>query len=202
MAKALSWECGIPIKYAWGSDFVELYAGLGPKRIRGLFESARAAGKCIIFIDELDSLGGERGKGNACKEFDNTLNQLLTEMDGFQDSSGITVIAATNQEEHIDEALLRPGRFDRKIKIELPDFDWRWEIFRIHMMRRNIMFTNEGVEALAANTNGFTGAEIENVVNESSFLAIKRIKDNNLNEEPKVDHSDLEKGLEKVKMQI
>ena len=119
-------------------------------------------------------------------------------MDGFQDSSGITVIAATNQEENIDEALLRPGRFDRKIKVELPDFDWRWDIFKIHLGRRNINFTIEGVEMLAANTNGFTGAEIENVVNESSFIALKRIKDKNLNEEPRVDYSDIEKGLEKV----
>ena len=119
LAKAFASECGIPFIYYSGSEFVELYVGLGPKKVRELFNKAREHQRCIIFIDEIDSLGGERGVGSSWKEFDNTLNQLLTEMDGFNGSENIIVIGATNQEDKIDDALLRPGRFDRKICIEV-----------------------------------------------------------------------------------
>ena len=116
LAKAFANEFGIPFLYASGADFVEIYAGMGPKKIRDLFSQARDLGGCVIFIDEIDSLGGHRGN-STCIEFDNTLNQLLTEMDGFKCSEGVTVVAATNQEDKIDSALLRAGRFDRKIEI-------------------------------------------------------------------------------------
>lgn len=115
LAKALANECNVPFIYACGSDFVEIFVGQGPKRIRELFIEARQYGNCVIFIDEIDSVGYERNKQSLCKEADNTLNQLLSEMDGFHESKGITVIAATNQVSILDTALLRPGRFDRKI---------------------------------------------------------------------------------------
>lgn len=115
MAKAVANECQIPFIYSCGSDFVEIFVGQGPKRIREMFREARQYGKCIIFIDEIDSLGYERNKQSLCKEADNTLNQLLSEMDGFSESKGVTVIGATNQVDILDPALLRPGRFDRKI---------------------------------------------------------------------------------------
>lgn len=198
MAKALAYECGIPFQYASGADFVEIYAGVGPKRVRDLFMKAREVGKCIIFIDEIDSLGGERGKGNACKEFDNTLNQLLTEMDGFNESEGITVIAATNQENHIDEALLRPGRFDRKIKIDFPDLEARTEILSIHLKKRLTLLNSESLRYLAQRTEKFTGADLENLVNEAAFYSLKQNEGKVKLMEDQITFEHLQKGLEKV----
>jgi cell division protease FtsH len=197
MAKALANECQMMFFYSWGADFVELYAGLGPKRIRELFNRARAVGKWIIFIDEIDSLGGIRGKGNACKEFDNTLNQLLTEMDGFTGSEGITVIAATNQEDHIDEALLRAGRFDRKIKIELPDDKARLKILKIHLKKRNSIIPDTNLKLIVQETVEFTGADLENVVNEAAFYALRNRNSTLLNPHH-LTFEDLIAGLKKV----
>lgn len=198
MAKALACECQVPFSYASGADFVELYAGVGPKRVRDLFATARSKGKCIIFIDEIDSLGGVRGKGNACKEFDNTLNQLLTEMDGFNGTENITVIAATNQEDHIDEALLRPGRFDRKIKIELPSEEARFDILNIHLQKRHSKVEANSIKNIAEQAINFTGADLENVVNEASFYAIKRCKEAPNLLDNYLTFEDLSQGFEKV----
>ena len=125
LAKAMANEAGVPFIHTCGSEFVELYVGMGAKKVREMFATARRKRPCIIFIDEIESLGGHRGQGIPSREADQTLNQLLSEVDGFADSSGIIVIAATNRLNMIDEALLRPGRFDRKIEVELPSKEER-----------------------------------------------------------------------------
>mmetsp|Transcript_22918 Transcript_22918/g.22772 ORF Transcript_22918/g.22772 Transcript_22918/m.22772 type:complete len:157 (+) Transcript_22918:724-1194(+) len=143
-----------------------------------MFKEARSYKKCIIFIDEIDSLGYERNKQSLCKEADNTLNQLLSEMDGFQESKGITVIGATNQPDILDKALLRPGRFDRKIKINLPEKAERCDILNIHLSKRMTDVTQEGVQEVAEITKNFSGSELENIVNEASFAAYRRARKN------------------------
>jgi cell division protease FtsH len=176
LAKAVANECNVPFIYACGSDFVEIFVGQGPKRIREMFSEARRYGKCVIFIDEIDSLGFERNKQSLCKESDNTLNQLLSEMDGFSEAKGVTVIGATNQADIIDSALLRPGRFDRKIEIKLPDEVQRFDILNIHMSKRKMAVSDRAVQTAANLTIDFTGSELENVANEASFLALKRAR--------------------------
>jgi len=170
LAKAFANECRVHFLYASGADFVEIYVGVGPKKIREMFKQARSLGKCVIFIDEIDSLGYKRGSGTNI-EFDNTLNQLLTEMDGFNGSEGFTVIGATNQPERIDPALLRPGRFDRKIEIEVPDLDTRKDILKIHL-RKKRFFDEEVIAEIAENTEGLNGSELENIANEAAFDAL------------------------------
>jgi ATP-dependent Zn protease len=157
---------------------VEIFVGQGPKRIREMFREARQYGKCLIFIDEIDSLGYERNKQSLCKEADNTLNQLLTEMDGFKEAKGITVIGATNQPDIIDSALLRPGRFDRKIEIKLPNEQERVQIIKIHLGHRSAHIKESVIEKIAKDTENFTGSDLESLVNEASFLAMRRMRYN------------------------
>lgn len=174
MAKALASEAGVDFIAVSGSDFVQVYAGLGAGRIRNLFKQAREKGKCVIFIDEIDAIGKKRDRGGfgGSDESDRTLNALLTEMSGFKGSEGIIVMAATNRLDILDEALLRPGRFDRQIEIGLPDLMARQEILRLYAKDRP-MAPSISIEGLAQQTVYFSGAKIENLINEAAIYAAK-----------------------------
>jgi len=179
LAKAVAGEAQVPFFSLSGSDFVEMFVGVGASRVRDLFRQAKEKSPCIIFIDEIDAIGRARGKGasfSANDERESTLNQLLTEMDGFANNSGIIILAATNRADVLDRALLRPGRFDRQIFVELPDLNGRKEIFKVHLAP---LKTNETVEIdfLAKQTPGFSGADIANVCNESALIAARKGKD-------------------------
>lgn len=178
MAKAVAGEAGVPFYSVSGSDFVQIYAGLGAGRIRDLFKKAREKGKCVIFIDEIDSLGKKRTSGSlggASDEKDQTLNALLAEMSGFNDSQGIVVIGATNRLDILDEALLRPGRFDRHVEVQLPDKAGRYEILKLH--GKNKPFSEDvNLNKVAEETVYFSGAKLENLLNEAAIMAAK---DNN-----------------------
>ncbi len=174
MAKALAGEAGVPFYAVSGSDFVQVYAGLGAGRIRSLFKKAKKSGKSVIFIDEIDAIGKKRMSGNmrGSDEGDRTLNALLTEMSGFSDETGIVVVAATNRIDTLDSALLRPGRFDRQIEIMLPDKEARKDILKLYMEKRNCEDAID-IDKLADLTVYFSGAMIENLVNEASLIAIR-----------------------------
>lgn len=178
LAKALAGEAGVPIFPVSGSDFVQVYAGLGASRIRSLFKKAKEAGKSVIFIDEIDSLGKKR-KGNqvsGSEEGDRTLNALLAEMSGFKENEGIIVVAATNRIDVLDEALLRPGRFDRQIEVQLPDIKAREKILKVHS--RNKPISQEvSLKKLAEETVYFSGAKLENLLNESAMIAVRDKQD-------------------------
>ncbi|MDR7870674.1 MAG: ATP-dependent metallopeptidase FtsH/Yme1/Tma family protein [Tissierellaceae bacterium] len=179
LAKALAGEAGVPIFPVSGSDFVEVYAGLGASRIRSLFKKAKEAGKSVIFIDEIDSLGKKR-KGNqisGSEEGDRTLNALLAEMSGFKENEGIIVVAATNRIDVLDEALLRPGRFDRQIEVQLPDIKAREQILKVHAKNKPIS-KDVSLKKLAEETVYFSGAKLENLLNESAMIAVKEKNDN------------------------
>ncbi|KGG80802.1 cell division protein FtsH [Caloranaerobacter azorensis H53214] len=174
LAKALAGEANVPYFAVTGSDFIQVYAGLGASRIRSLFKKARQAGKCVIFIDEIDALGKKRS-GNVSggnDESDRTLNALLTEMSGFKGNEGIVVIAATNRIDILDEALLRPGRFDRQIEVGLPDVNARYKILRLHS-RNKPLDKNVDLKKVAYQTVYFSGAKLENLMNESAMIAAK-----------------------------
>ena len=159
--------------FASGSEFVEIYAGVGAKRIRKLFKDARRHPACIIFIDELDAVGRGRGGGSLShEEREQTLNQLLVEMDGFAPTTGIVVIAATNRPDILDSALLRPGRFDRQVTVGAPDLKGREQILKIHT-RKVALDTTVDLHQIARGTPGFSGAEIANLVNEAALLAVR-----------------------------
>ncbi len=178
LAKALAGEAGVPIFPVSGSDFVEVYAGLGASRIRNIFKKAKDAGKSVIFIDEIDSLGKKR-KGNQAsgsEEGDRTLNALLAEMSGFKENEGIIVIAATNRIDVLDEALLRPGRFDRQVEVQLPDIKAREKILQVHSRNKPIS-KDISLRKLAEETVYFSGAKLENLLNESAMLAVKEKQD-------------------------
>ena len=178
LAKALAGEAGVPIFPVSGSDFVQVYAGLGASRIRSLFKKAKEAGKSVIFIDEIDALGKKR-KGNqvsGSEEGDRTLNALLAEMSGFKENEGIIVVAATNRIDVLDEALLRPGRFDRQIEVQLPDIKAREKILKVHS--RNKPISKEvSLKKLAEETVYFSGAKLENLLNESAMIAVRDKQD-------------------------
>lgn len=171
-ARAIAGEAGVPFFNVTGSDFIEMYAGLGAKRVRNLFKEAKEAAPCIVFIDELDALGTNRGEyGHS--EKDQTINALLSEMDGFDASEGVIVMAATNRMEDLDRALIRPGRFDRHIAIELPEYKDRLSILKLHA--KNKKFSPEvDLEALSKMTIGFSGAALEALLNEATILAVNR----------------------------
>jgi len=174
MAKATAGEAGVPFFSISGSDFVELYVGVGASRVRDTFEQAKKNAPCIIFIDEIDAVGRQRGAGlgGGNDEREQTLNQLLVEMDGFEQNEGVIVIAATNRPDVLDSALLRPGRFDRQIVIHLPDVKAREEILRIHS-RKKPMAADVDFEDVAKATSGFAPAELENVLNEAALIAAR-----------------------------
>ena len=177
LAKAVANESNVPFFSISGSEFIELFVGVGASRIRSLFDQARRAGRAIIFIDEIDSIGKIRGVGitGGHEEREQTLNQLLAEMDGIEREEGILVFAATNRPEYLDPALLRPGRFDRRIVLDLPDINEREEILRIHC-RGKPLALNVNLREVAERTPGFSGADLANVVNEAAILAARRGK--------------------------
>ena len=179
LAKAVAGEANVPFFSLSGSDFVEMFVGVGASRVRDLFRQAKEKSPCIIFIDEIDAIGRARGKGpsiNSNDERENTLNQLLTEMDGFGTNSGVIILAATNRADILDKALLRAGRFDRQINVDLPDVHEREAIFQVHLRPLKL---EEGlnIDFLAKQTPGFSGAEIANVCNEAALIAARKNRD-------------------------
>ena len=179
LAKAVAGEADVPFLSMSGSDFVEMFVGVGAARVRDLFKQAKEKAPCIVFIDEIDAVGRARGRNpnmGSNDERENTLNQLLTAMDGFQSNNGVICLAATNRADMLDKALLRPGRFDRQIYVDLPDLTDREEIFNVHL--RNIKCNSRlDVEKLARQTQGFSGADIANVCNEAALIAARNNKD-------------------------
>ena len=174
LAKAVAGEAGVPFFSISGSDFVEMFVGVGAGRVRDMFKKAKQAAPCLVFIDEIDAVGRQRGAGlgGGNDEREQTLNQLLVEMDGFEDNSGIIVIAATNREDVLDPALLRAGRFDRTITVNLPDKAGREAIFKVHS-RNKLIDPKVDFAQLAKRTVGFSGADIENIMNEAAILAVR-----------------------------
>ena len=178
LAKAVAGEADVPFFSLSGSDFVEMFVGVGASRVRDLFKQAKEKAPCIVFIDEIDAVGRARGKNpnmGANDERENTLNQLLTEMDGFGSNSGIIILAATNRADILDKALLRAGRFDRQIYVDLPDLNERKEIFQVHLRPVKIG-TDVDTDLLARQTPGFSGADIANVCNEAALIAARKAK--------------------------
>ena len=178
LAKAVAGEAGVPFFYMSGSDFLELYVGVGASRVRDLFKEAKKAAPCLIFIDEIDTIGRRRGSGNGGghDEREQTLNQLLSEMDGFEDNEGVIVIGATNRVDVLDPALLRAGRFDRQVTVDLPNKDERFDILKVHA-KNKVLAKEVDLKNIAARTPGFSGADLENVLNEGALLAVRRNKD-------------------------
>jgi cell division protease FtsH len=175
LAKAVAGEAGVPFFSISGSEFVEMFVGVGASRVRDLFEQAKSNAPCIVFIDEIDAVGRQRGAGlgGGNDEREQTLNQLLTEMDGFEGNTGIIIIAATNRPDVLDSALLRPGRFDRQVVVDRPDFSGRLEILNVHA-RGKTLSKDVDLEKIARRTPGFTGADLANLLNEAAILAARR----------------------------
>lgn len=193
MAKAIAGEAGVPFFSISGSDFVEMYVGVGAKRVRELFKEAKKHAPCVIFIDEIDAVGGKRGYANSHSEREQTINALLNEMDGFNGSEGILVIAATNRLEMLDEALIRPGRFDRHIAIELPDLKGRLEILQLYA--RNKKFADDvDLEQIAKTTIGFAGSDLKTLLNEATIIAVDNGRDY-------ITRDDIDKALYQMIMQ-
>lgn len=193
MAKAVAGEAGVPFFSLSGSDFVEMFVGVGAARVRDLFKQAKEKAPCIIFIDEIDAVGRSRGKGmmmGVNDERENTLNQLLVEMDGFATDKGVIMMAATNRPDVLDAALLRPGRFDRQIMIDKPDLNGRLAIFKVHTKNMPLA-PNVDLKVLASQTPGFAGAEIANVANEAALLASRRTRE-------KIEMIDFQDAIERV----
>ena len=177
-AKAVAGEANVPFFTVSGSDFVEMFIGVGASRVRNMFKTAKEAGKCLIFIDEIDAVGRARGAGvgGSNDEREQTLNQLLVEMDGFNNNSGIIVIAATNRPDVLDPALIRPGRFDRQVSLRLPDVKEREAILRVHIGTKKFSKKVE-LEEIAKRTPGFSGAQLQNILNEAAILAVREEQD-------------------------
>jgi cell division protease FtsH len=175
LAKAVAGEAGVPFFSISGSEFVEMFVGVGASRVRDLFEQAKANAPCIVFIDEIDAVGRQRGAGlgGGNDEREQTLNQLLTEMDGFEGNTGIIIIAATNRPDVLDAALLRPGRFDRQVVVDRPDYAGRLEILNVHA-RGKTFAKDVDLQKIARRTPGFTGADLSNLLNEAAILAARR----------------------------
>ena len=194
LAKAVAGEAGVPFFSLSGSDFVEMFVGVGASRVRDLFKQAKEKAPCIIFIDEIDAVGRARGKNLAQggnDERENTLNQLLSEMDGFGTDSGIILMAATNRPDVLDSALLRPGRFDRQIGVDRPDIKGREQIFDVHLKPLKKLSDDVDSKKLAAQTPGFAGAEIANVCNEAALIAARGNKE-------KVEMEDFQNAIDRV----
>ncbi|WP_017193794.1 ATP-dependent zinc metalloprotease FtsH [Vaccinium witches'-broom phytoplasma] len=190
LAKAVSGEAGVPFFAASGSDFVEMYVGLGASRVRSLFKNAKMNAPCIVFIDEIEAMARKRGSDMGHSENEQTLNQLLVEMDGYNKNSGVIVIAATNQPERIDSALLRPGRFDRQFTINLPSLKDREAILKLHASNKKIE-KDISLEELAKETPGFSGAQLEGILNEAALLATRR-------RASKINKNDLSEALDRI----
>ncbi len=175
LAKAVAGEAGVPFFFISGSDFVEMFVGVGASRVRDLFDEAKKKAPCIIFIDEIDAVGRQRGAGlgGGHDEREQTLNQLLVEMDGFTANEGVIVLAATNRPDVLDKALLRPGRFDRQIVVSAPDVKAREQILEVHSRKKRLS-PDVDLKTIAKNTSGFSGADLENVLNEAALLAARR----------------------------
>ncbi|WP_196797624.1 ATP-dependent zinc metalloprotease FtsH [Gloeocapsa sp. PCC 7428] len=178
LAKAIAGEAGVPFFSISGSEFVEMFVGVGASRVRDLFKKAKENAPCLIFIDEIDAVGRQRGTGigGGNDEREQTLNQLLTEMDGFEGNTGIIIIAATNRPDVLDAALLRPGRFDRQVIVDAPDLKGRQEILQVHA-RNKKLDPNVSLDAVARRTPGFTGADLANLLNEAAILTARRRKE-------------------------
>ena len=194
LAKAVAGEAGVPFFIISGSDFVEMFVGVGASRVRDLFEEAKKKAPCIVFIDEIDAVGRQRGAGlgGGHDEREQTLNQLLVEMDGFSANEGVIVLAATNRPDVLDKALLRPGRFDRQIVVSAPDVKAREEILEVHS-RKEKLAPDVDLKTIAKNTSGFSGAVLENVLNEAALLAARRNK-------PEISMTEVEDAMVKVTM--
>ncbi|MBD2653798.1 ATP-dependent zinc metalloprotease FtsH3 [Synechocystis salina LEGE 06155] len=175
LAKAVAGEAGVPFFSISGSEFVEMFVGVGASRVRDLFEQAKANAPCIVFIDEIDAVGRQRGAGlgGGNDEREQTLNQLLTEMDGFEGNTGIIIVAATNRPDVLDSALMRPGRFDRQVVVDRPDYAGRREILNVHA-RGKTLSQDVDLDKIARRTPGFTGADLSNLLNEAAILAARR----------------------------
>ena len=178
LAKAIAGEAGVPFFSISGSEFVEMFVGVGASRVRDLFKKAKENAPCIIFIDEIDAVGRQRGAGigGGNDEREQTLNQLLTEMDGFEGNTGIIIIAATNRPDVLDAALLRPGRFDRQVTVEVPDIKGRLEVLEVHARNKKLA-EDISLEAIARRTPGFSGADLANLLNEAAILTARRRKE-------------------------
>merc|ERR1719299_403073 len=179
LARAVAGEAGVPFVSASGSEFVEMFVGVGASRVRDLFEQAKKNAPCIVFIDEIDAIGGKRAGGGGGMggggndEREQTLNQILTEMDGFEGNSGVIVVAATNRGDVLDNALLRPGRFDRRVPVGLPDKDGRVQILKVHC-RNKPLAEDVSLERIGERTTGFSGAQLENLMNEAAIYAARK----------------------------
>ena len=194
LAKAVAGEADVPFYSISGSDFVEMFVGVGASRVRDMFKNAKATAPCMIFIHEIDAVGRQRGAGmgGGHDEREQTLNQLLVEMDGMSDNSGIVVIAATNRPDVLDPALLRPGRFDRQITVSLPDLKGREMILKVHARNKKLA-DNVDLEALARRTPGFSGADLENVLNEAAILAVRNHRD-------RIETEQIDEAIDRVMM--
>lgn len=194
LARAVAGEANVPFLHCSGSGFIEMFVGVGASRVRSLFESAKKNAPCILFIDEIDALGKRRGKaiGGGHDEREQALNQMLSEMDGFVGNTGVVIIAATNRLDVLDEALLRPGRFDRKIRVSSPDVQGRFAILKIHAKKTKLS-AEADLMAVAKDTIGMVGADLENVINEAAFISLRGNK-------KAVDNKDLSEAVDKVSM--
>ena len=194
LAKAVAGEAGVPFFIISGSDFVEMFVGVGASRVRDLFEQAKKNAPCIIFIDEIDAVGRQRGAGlgGGHDEREQTLNQLLVEMDGFSANEGVIVLAATNRPDVLDKALLRPGRFDRQIVVGTPDVKAREQILEVHARKKKLA-DDVDLGTIAKNTSGFAGADLENILNEAALLAARR-------DQKEITMKDIEDAMVKVTM--